>query len=135
MLNSLSAEDPLQIDHLLQISEDLTGELLNVFHDFTSSNYTFEEDSVTNEQRKRNDQHHKVIQEIDTYEFHDKDLNSHEMNRDQIYKLCTNTVVNSSIAVSCGPYYDQDIMNAIEICFNGEDKSIQVQKKSFFVDK
>ena len=126
MLNTFSAEDSLQIDHLLQISEDLTGELLNVFHDFTSSNYTFEEDSVTNDQRKRNDQHYKEIKEIGFYEVHDKDLNSHEMKRDQIYKFCTNTVVNSSIAVSCGPYYDQDIMTAIEICFNGEDKSIQV---------
>ena len=126
MLNILAVEDDLQIDHLLQISEDMTGELLNVFHDFTSSNYTFEEDSVTEEQRKRNGQHYKVIQEIDTYEVHDKDLNSHEMKRDQIYKLCTNTVVNSSIAVSCGPFYDQDIMNAIEICFNGEEKSIKI---------
>ena len=126
MLNILAVEDDLQIDHLLQISEDMTGELLNVFHDFTSSNYTFEEDSVTNEQRKRNDQYYKLIQEIDTNEVHDKYLNSREMNRDQIYKFCTNSVVNSSIAVSCGPYFDQDIMNAIEICFNGEDKSIKI---------
>ena len=126
MFNIFAEEDSLQIDHLLQISEDLTGELLNVFHDFTSSNYTFEEDSVTNEQRKRNDHHYKITQEIGTYEVYDKDLNSHEMNRDQIYKFCTNTVVNSSIAVSCGPYYDQDIMNAIEICFNGEKKSIKI---------
>ena len=125
MLNIFAVEDSLQIDHLLQISEDMTGELLNVFHDFTSSNYTFAEDSVTNEQRKRNDQNYKVTQGMDTYEVHDKDLNSHEMNRDQIYKICTNSVVNSSIAVSCGPYYDQDIMNAIEICFNGEEKSIK----------
>ena len=126
MLNILAVEDDLQIDHLLQISEDMTGELLNVFHDFTTSNYTFEEDSVTNEERKRNDQYYKLTQEIDTNEVHDKYLNSREMKRDQIYKFCTNTVVNSSIAVSCGPYYDQDIMNAIELCFNGEDKSTYV---------
>ena len=101
----------------------MTGKLLNVFHDFASSNYTFDEDYVTNKDRKYNENYHNGENNIQAKinKFKENDGAWKEMDTDQIYKLCTNTVVNSSIAISCGPYYDQDIMNAIDICFNGKN--------------
>ena len=54
------------IDHLLQISEDMTGRLLNVFHDFASSNYSFPEDYVTQQERTENDKHYKARHKTQT---------------------------------------------------------------------
>ena len=33
-----------------------------------------------------------------------------------IREFCTNLLINSSIAKTCGPYFDRDIMHAIDIC-------------------
>ena len=100
----------------------MTGRLLNVFHDFASSNYSFPEDYVTQQERTENDKHYKARHETQTESRKGQETNfsSNGMRYDDIYKLCTNTIVNSSIAVNCGPYYDQDIMDAIKICYDGK---------------
>ena len=32
------------------------------------------------------------------------------------FDACTSAIINSSIAVSCGPYFDRDIMHAMDVC-------------------
>ena len=110
------------IDHLLQISEDMTGRLLNVFHDFASSNYSFSEDYVTQLERTENDQYYEAKHktQIENKKGQENNFVLNKMSYEDINKLCTSTIVNSSIAVNCGPYYDQDIMNAIKICYDGK---------------
>ena len=34
----------------------------------------------------------------------------------EAFDICTKVVINSSIAIACGPYFDRDIMHAIDIC-------------------
>ena len=35
-----------------------------------------------------------------------------------VFDACTQALINSTIAIACGPYFDRDIMNAIEICMH-----------------
>ncbi len=102
------------IDHLLQIPEDMTGRLLNVFHDFESSNYTFNEDFVTLQEILDNQKYY-TSTNLSQSGWQNQQYNniSDDNDHEKIYEICTNTVVNSSIAISCGPYFDQDIMNAL----------------------
>ena len=98
----------------------MTGMLLNVFHDFASSNYTFQEDYATDQDMLYNENYLKsrMINRSDWYK-HNNDNTVEGMDHAQIYELCTGSVVNSSVAISCGPYFDQNIMHAIEICYHG----------------
>ena len=117
-------DENLVLDHLLQIPEDVTGSLLNVFHDFASSNYTFEEDFATQQEILFNDNYY-ARSNISQPEWNERQNNivAKNMNHGEIYDLCTSSIVNSSIALSCGPYFDQDIMNAIQICYYGKADS------------
>jgi hypothetical protein len=42
------------------------------------------------------------------------------LTEESIFSLCTDVVVNSSVAKKCGRFFDRDIMNAIEMCVLGE---------------
>ena len=106
---------------MLKIPEDITGRLLNVFHDFTSSNYTFEEDFATQQEMLKNEEYFS-INDVNgpEWERQSNDNQPDDLSHHQIYDLCTKTIVNSSVAIACGPYFDQDIMHAIEICYQGK---------------
>ena len=107
------------MQHLLRAPEDITDRLLNVFHDFTSNNYTFHEDYVTQDEIMKNENYYltrnKAFERAERYNTTNEEI----VRESQIYDLCTGVIVNSSIAVSCGPYFDQDIMHAINICYQG----------------
>ena len=46
--------------------------------------------------------------------------NSHSsLRKNEIFKFCSNVLINSSIAIACGPYLDRDIMYAMDICISG----------------
>jgi hypothetical protein len=36
-----------------------------------------------------------------------------------IFDICTEALINSSIAIACGPFFDRDIMHAMDICIQG----------------
>lgn len=42
------------------------------------------------------------------------------LTEESIFELCTDVVVNSSVAKRCGKYFDRDIMHAIDMCVVGE---------------
>ena len=113
-------EEDATLDHLLQITDDITGNLLNVFHDFESSNYTFKEDYVTIHEMLENQKYYTSSNMSQSgWQNRQSDNVSENVNHEKIYELCTTSIVNSSVAISCGPYFDQDIMHAIEICYYG----------------
>ena len=39
-----------------------------------------------------------------------------EFSHGEAFDTCTKVLINSSIAVACGPFFDRDIMHAMEIC-------------------
>ena len=41
------------------------------------------------------------------------------LTRDQVFTRCTDVVINSTIAIECGPYFDSDIMVALNMCMEG----------------
>ena len=41
------------------------------------------------------------------------------LTKDQAFKLCTDIIINSSVAAECGPYFDSNIMIALNICMQG----------------
>ena len=113
-------DEAIRKEHLFQNPEDITDRLLNVFHDTSSSNYSFEEDFVTRQDILENEKYFSTIT-AERLQWK-KPLNNTEdgdMNYSQTYDFCTEKIVNSSIAIACGPYFDQDIMHAIEICYQG----------------
>ena len=39
-----------------------------------------------------------------------------EFSHGEAFDTCTKVLINSSIALACGPFFDRDIMHAMEIC-------------------
>ena len=42
------------------------------------------------------------------------------LTEESVFGLCTEVVVNSSVAKKCGRFFDRDIMHAIDMCVLGE---------------
>ena len=40
--------------------------------------------------------------------------------KEDIFQLCSNVLINSSIAIACGPFLDRDIMHSMDICISGK---------------
>ena len=45
------------------------------------------------------------------------------LNFNTAFESCTETLINSSIATTCGPYFDRDITNAVDICIHDTNVS------------
>ena len=41
------------------------------------------------------------------------------LSKEDIFQLCSNMLINSSIAIACGPFLDRDIMHSMDICISG----------------
>ena len=41
------------------------------------------------------------------------------LSQEDIFQLCSNMLINSSIAIACGPFLDRDIMHSMDICISG----------------
>lgn len=92
---------------LVHADADVTDDLLNAFVDLSVTNYTFEDD---------------LREEHDFGNFGLAGRGA-SISRKGAYEFCTDFVVNSSVAVECGKYFDRNIMNAIDICMRGENHS------------
>ena len=42
------------------------------------------------------------------------------LTKEDIFNLCSNVLINSSIAIACGPFLDRDIMHSMDICISGK---------------
>ena len=43
------------------------------------------------------------------------------VSREEAFKQCTRIVINSGVAIECGPHFDSDIMVALNICIQGKE--------------
>ena len=67
-----------------------------------------------------NSSHNVVDMEfIEEYNTNIFDIESTLM-KAEIFKFCSNILINSSIAMTCGPYLDRDIMFAVDVCISGK---------------
>lgn len=42
------------------------------------------------------------------------------LSEEEVFQICTDAIVNSSIAKACGRFFDRDIMQAVDICVMGK---------------
>ena len=43
------------------------------------------------------------------------------LSEEEVFQICSDVVVNSSIAKACGRFFDRDIMQAVDICVMGKN--------------
>ena len=48
------------------------------------------------------------------------------LTEEEVYTLCTNAILNSTIARVCGPYFEQDITSALDFCVLGKRFHVRV---------
>jgi len=41
------------------------------------------------------------------------------MSEEKVFQICSDMIVNSTIAKACGRLFDRDIMQAVDICVMG----------------
>ena len=57
------------------------------------------------------------------------------MTEENVFRLCTDVLVNSSVAKKCGRFFDRDIMHAIDMCVVGKKWRFTNRKKSSMYEK